>query len=74
MKPHVILIMLQSLKPKLTRKVVNSARVNLNKYWNKFEELATAGRPLMSLEINHNRRCDNEMNDNTINERLDLLM
>lgn len=30
---------MQPLKPKLTRKLVSKAKINLNKYWNKFEEL-----------------------------------
>lgn len=29
----------QPLKPKLTRKIVSSAKLNLNRYWHKFEEL-----------------------------------
>lgn len=33
---------MQPLKPKLTRKIVSSAKSNLNRYWHKFEELLTA--------------------------------
>lgn len=32
---------LQPLKPKLTRKIVSSAKLNLNRYWHKFEDLIT---------------------------------
>lgn len=31
--------LIQPLKPKLTRKIVSSAKLNLNRYWHKFEEL-----------------------------------
>lgn len=37
---------LQPLKPKLTRKIVSSAKLNINRYWHKFEEL-------ISIDTNH---------------------
>lgn len=40
--------------PKLSRKIVKSARVNLNRYWNKFEELFnTENRPKPERLNNH---------------------
>lgn len=39
------------MRIRLTRRVVPSARVNLNAYWNKFEELANQNLPIISLEI-----------------------
>lgn len=39
------------MKIRLSRRVVPSAKVNLNSYWNKFEELANQNLPIISLEI-----------------------
>lgn len=39
------------MKLRLSRRVVPNARINLNSYWNKFEELADQNLPLISLEI-----------------------
>lgn len=39
------------MKIRLSRRVVPSAKVNLNTYWNKFEELANQNLPIISLEI-----------------------
>lgn len=47
---HSLLLPKQPLKPKLTRKIVSSARTNLNKYWSKFEDM------LASDNINANNR------------------
>lgn len=38
------------LKPKLTRKIVSSAKLNLNRYWHKFEELLTTDNPKKPFE------------------------
>lgn len=37
------------MKPRLSRKLVKSAKINLNKYWNKFEELITPEIPSKKL-------------------------
>lgn len=37
--------LLQPLKPKLPRQIVRSAKVNLNRYWHKFEEMMTIDNP-----------------------------
>lgn len=52
---------------------MSGARVNLNRYWSKFEELASAKMPLTTTqECFYIRRCftadDNEVNDNLVNE------
>lgn len=39
------------MKLRLSRRVVPNARVNLNSYWNKFEEFADQNLPLISLEV-----------------------
>lgn len=39
------------MKLRLSRRVVPSARVNLNSYWNKFEDLASQNLPMTCLEI-----------------------
>lgn len=39
------------MRIRLSRRVVPSAKVNLNTYWNNFEELANQNLPLISLEI-----------------------
>lgn len=39
---------------KIRLRVVPSARVNLNLYWNKFEELTNQNLPIISLEIPNN--------------------
>ncbi|KAF5291559.1 hypothetical protein FQR65_LT01872 [Abscondita terminalis] len=57
----------QTIKPRLSRKVIKSARVNLNTYWNKFEELASSKAPLIEFAI-----IDNEINDNIHNEWKDF--
>jgi hypothetical protein len=56
---------LQPVKPRLSRKIVSSARVNLNCYWAKFEELTT--KPLIPCSA-----LDNEINENLANEIRDL--
>lgn len=55
--------MLQPLKPKLSRTIVSSARINLNKYWSKFEEVTSNALPnLLKPEE------ENVINDNLTNE------
>ncbi|GJQ86091.1 hypothetical protein Trydic_g15248 [Trypoxylus dichotomus] len=39
----------QQLKPKLTRTVVHSAKVNLNRYWSKFEQISLSRGNLMTF-------------------------
>ncbi|GLV34816.1 hypothetical protein CBL_09297 [Carabus blaptoides fortunei] len=71
----------QPVRPKLSRKVVTGARVNLNLYWSKFEEVTSFNRPSNVLlyaspseqvvtssdvTIAHD---DNAINDNLANER-----
>ncbi|EFA08876.2 hypothetical protein TcasGA2_TC006577 [Tribolium castaneum] len=51
----------EPLKPRLSRKIVAGARVNLNLYWAKFEEIARK-----------NCRLDNEINENLANELKEL--
>ncbi|CAH1383111.1 unnamed protein product [Tenebrio molitor] len=53
------------VKPRLSRKIVSSARVNLNCYWAKFEELTT--KPLIPCSA-----LDNEINENLANEMREL--
>ncbi|KAB0790369.1 hypothetical protein PPYR_15261 [Photinus pyralis] len=49
----------QPIKPRLSRKVIKSARVNLNRYWSKFEELSKGS---------ETSTADNEVNENICNE------
>lgn len=67
------------MKIRLSRRVVPSARVNLNSYWNKFEEMSTQNLSLVSLEVPST--CDvltnpmrqlqmNHLEENQINESL----
>lgn len=48
-------LFLQPLKPKhATRKLVSKAKINLNKYWHKFEEILTAaGEDIKSMSSNY---------------------
>lgn len=57
----IYLLLLQPLKPKLSRKVVKGSKINLNQYWNKFQETVTFP-VLLQPEV------DNEINDNLSNE------
>lgn len=75
------IVSLQSMKLRLSRRVVPSARVNLNSYWNLFENLANQNLPLANLEsptINNGpggqfrfQQLD-PVDDNLINEILEL--
>lgn len=39
------------MKLRLSRRVVPSARVNLNSYWSNFEDLANQNLPLVTFEL-----------------------
>ncbi|KAK5641679.1 hypothetical protein RI129_010226 [Pyrocoelia pectoralis] len=56
-------ILRQPIKPRLSRKIIKSARVNLNCYWSKFEELSNGRGEISST--------DNEINENIFNELKD---
>ncbi|KAF2897490.1 hypothetical protein ILUMI_08689 [Ignelater luminosus] len=61
----------QPAKPRLSRKVIRSARVNLNRYWNKFEEMAANKVPLTFIpteDCMFLSSVDNEINENILNE------
>ncbi|KAJ8977228.1 hypothetical protein NQ317_003221 [Molorchus minor] len=72
----------EPMKPKLSRKIVSNARVNLNAYWSKFEELSKQRSSLVTfdtpstIEVLNNTRYstfqDNEINENLINELVEL--
>lgn len=71
---------LQSMKLRLSRRVVPSARVNLNLYFGKFEDLAKQNLPLARFEMPSTsdiistelRQLQMEaVNDNLINELLE---
>lgn len=61
------------MKPRLPRKIVSSARVNLNAYWSQFEELS---KQLLTYDAadwsNAEAYQENEINDNLINELMEL--
>ncbi|KAJ3646038.1 hypothetical protein Zmor_023649 [Zophobas morio] len=54
------------VKPRLSRKIVSSARVNLNCHWAKFEEIADM------VKITNRPSLDNEINENLANEIREL--
>ncbi|XP_028132633.1 uncharacterized protein LOC114328079 [Diabrotica virgifera virgifera] len=70
------------IKPRLSRRIVPSARVNLNNYWLKFEELhnesascATFDSPSTAELLRNSQYStfqDNEINENLVNELLEL--
>nr|XP_023025595.1 uncharacterized protein LOC111513604 [Leptinotarsa decemlineata] len=70
------------MKPKLSRKIVPSARVNLNAYWSNFEDLSKKGSvvtfdvPPSTADILRSSMFsafhDNEINENLVNELLEL--
>ncbi|KAG5895821.1 hypothetical protein JTB14_028525 [Gonioctena quinquepunctata] len=72
----------EPVKPKLSRRIVPSARVNLNAYWSKFEELSKHGTSVVTFEIPSTSEIlrssmystfhDNEINENLVNELLEL--
>ncbi|KAJ8956640.1 hypothetical protein NQ318_013994 [Aromia moschata] len=72
----------EPMKPRLSRKVVPGARVNLNAYWSKFEEMSKQRDSLVtfdspsSVEVFNNARYstfhDNEINENLVNELMEL--
>ncbi|CAG9767103.1 unnamed protein product [Ceutorhynchus assimilis] len=63
-------------RPRLSRRVIATARVNLNSYWSKFEELSKENVPLatqqMPTAFMFSTYHDNAINENLINEILDL--
>lgn len=67
------------MKPRLSRKIVSSAKVNLNAYWSQFEELSKQASLLTYDSTNdwsnttvYSVYEDNEINDNLINELMEL--
>ncbi|KAJ8927609.1 hypothetical protein NQ314_019907 [Rhamnusium bicolor] len=72
----------EPMKPRLSRKIVSNARVNLNAYWSKFEELSKQKSPLVSFDApstadvlncaRYSTFHDNEINENLINELMEL--
>lgn len=76
--------LLQPVRPKLSRKVVSGARVNLNLYWSKFEEVTSLNRPSNALLFASPPEQvvtssditialdDNAINDNLANERTEI--
>nr|CAI5838511.1 unnamed protein product [Callosobruchus analis] len=67
-------------KPRLSRRIVPSARVNLNNYWPKFEEMSLQSS--VSYEVSASNDIirsslysafhDNEINENLVNELMEL--
>ncbi|CAH0564383.1 unnamed protein product [Brassicogethes aeneus] len=65
----------EPIKPRLSRKIITSARVNLNSYWSKFE--ATSKPSMLDIDISHLlssrvSSSENEITDNIINELMEL--
>lgn len=61
----VIFLLLQPKKPKLSRKIVQSAKVNLNLYWNEFQvDHLASEMDYLSMKI------DSVHHQNAINENL----
>lgn len=74
-----VFFVLQPVKPKLSRKITSSARLNLNRYWSKFEELLSpdkhpfgyAAAGLTNGAVNNQlitTDLTNEINENLANE------
>ncbi|VEN53028.1 unnamed protein product [Callosobruchus maculatus] len=69
-------------KPRLSRRIVPSARVNLNNYWPKFEEMSLQGSVLATYDMSTSNEMlrstlystfhDNEINENLVNELMEL--
>lgn len=68
------------MKLRLSRRVVPSARVNLNSYWNNFEELANQNLPLVNFGTSNTcelitttmRQLEmNPVEENQLNEQLE---
>lgn len=75
--------MLQPKKPKLSRKIVQSSKVNLNLHWDSFEEDDMTKDFDLSLKIHSdtttssnfvNVHVQNAINDNLANERAELFI
>ncbi|KAJ8916800.1 hypothetical protein NQ315_005805 [Exocentrus adspersus] len=67
----------EPIRPRLPRRIVPSARVNLNAYWSQFEELSKSSVLTYDLSNTGDRFSssmyqDNEINDNLLNELMEL--
>ncbi|KAF7271869.1 hypothetical protein GWI33_015288 [Rhynchophorus ferrugineus] len=64
----------EPMKPRLSRKIIKSARVNLNCYWSQFEEVVKQDSSLVTYQLPemYTTYYDNEINENLINELLEL--
>ncbi|CAH1981478.1 unnamed protein product [Acanthoscelides obtectus] len=69
-------------RPRMSRRIVPSARVNLNNYWPKFEEMSTQSSLLVTFDLPassdilrsslYSTFHDNEINENLVNELMEL--
>lgn len=72
----------QLLKPKLSRKIVPSARINLNNFWDAFEDVSKQKSAVVTFESPNLAEVlrstafstfhDNAINENLVNELLEL--